>query len=276
MNENKELSAQLAAMSADRTHQEEPQPEQSPDESVSTSAEATADRQNEQLDQNTNDVAPQQTISDQPLLRQGYEGQAVVVPQQPQKESGHFKKLREAYEKSEREKEQLYELLLQYKNQSQPQKTQEPDLDANDYVHRGYVDKRMQEAQERTAQYQQILYEQMVANQLKSQHSDFDQVVSSENIARLREEHPEIAASLAANPDIASKAQATYKIMKKLGISAGTPDYEPIKQKIQANAQKPRPATTSPLSYANSYDYQRMSEDDMKREREAMERDIRG
>ena len=101
-------------------------------------------------------------------------------------------------------------------------------------------------------------------------------MLSKDNIAKLRLEHPEIAASLAANPDIASKAQATYKIIKNLGLDAPETDYEPVKKKIQANAQKPRPAIASPLQQASAYDYQRMSEDEMKREREAMERDIRG
>lgn len=261
MNENKDLTEKLAHMTADRHPQQEEIPQQQEDGAQNEHVE----EQIAAIDENTNQDQIQAT-EQAPVIQQPHQ----------QKESGHFKKLRESLERSEREKEQLYELLLQYKGQQQPTKQNEPEIDAHDFVPRTYVDQRLREAQEQNAKYQQVLYEQMVANQLKSQYSDFSNVLSSENISRLREEHPEIASSLAANPDIAAKAHATYKIIKQLGFAQEQPNYEPIKQKIQANSQKPRPATASPLSQASSYDYQRMNDDEMKRERDAMERAIQG
>jgi len=258
MNENKELTDRIAQMA------DEAQPDQEISQEE-TGQQQLADQQLAQDDQNVNEDGSGQTISNQP-----------IQPPQKQKESGHFKKLRESLERAEREKEQLYELLLQQKTQQlQSQKPEEPQLDPHDFVPRAYVDKQLRETKEQVAQYQQALYDQFTANQLRSQYNDFDRVLTKENVARLREEHPEIAASLASNPDMASKAHATYKILTKLGLGQEQ-NYEPIKQKIQANSQKPRPASASPLAYANSYDYQRMTEDEMQREREAMERDIRG
>ncbi len=262
MNESKQLTERLAQMSEDRQFDQQSevvdQPEQEEqveaapeaDSSASSSAEATADR-------------PEQTQQ-----------------AQPPKESGHFKKLRESLEKAEREKEQLYDIL--YKMQQaqpaapQPPKPYEPELEDNDFVPRNYVDRKLRETQQQLSQYQQAMYEQMVTNQLQTQYTDFSSVLSKDNITKLRQEHPEIAASLASNPDIASKAQATYKIIKKLGLDVPEEDFEPIKKKIQANSLKPRPAVANPLSYASTYDYQRMNDDEMKREREAMDRAIRG
>ena len=263
MNENKNLTARLAEMTADRAQQPAEAPE-------SIENQEPVEQEAAQVDQEPQESAPEST-----------QEASVTAQATTQKESGHFKKLRESLERSEREKEQLYEILLKMQQAQQSvqptQSPSEPELEDNDFVPRNYVDKRLHQTEQQLAKYQQALYEQTVQNQLQSQYTDFSQVVSKDNISRLREEHPEIAASLAANPDIASKAHAAYKIIKKLGLHTESPeDYEPIKQKIQANSQKPRPAVASPLSYANSYDYQRMSEDDMRREREAMEKAIQG
>lgn len=248
--EDKELTSRLAEMTQDQQPQE--QPEVQPQEETQEQQEL---------------AAPEETAPQQPQQTQ------------EQKESGHFKKLRESYEREKREKEQLYDIVykMQQMQSATPaaKKTEEPELDDDDYVPRNYVDKRLRETQEQLAQYQQALYEQAVSNQLRSQYQDFSQVLSSENISKLREEHPEIAASLASNPDIASKAQATYKIIKKLGIA--TPDrFEEDRQRVQTNTQKPRPAVTSPLSYAHDYEYKRMSDDEMRRNREELESAIKG
>ena len=258
MNESKDLTERLASMTAERNQDQEPiEQEEQPVEQV----EAT----------DANDVAPEQTEV----------AQAVQSSVQPQKESGHFKKLRESLERSEREKEQLYEILAKVNQPAQQQipqqpKYAEPEFEDNDFVPRNYVDRKLRETQQQLGQYQQALYEQMVTNQLQTQYTDFSQVLSKDNISKLRDEHPEIAASLAANPDMSSKAHATYKIIKKLGLDVPEPNYEPVKAKMAANALKPRPATANPLSQANAFDYHRMSESEMQREREETERAIRG
>lgn len=261
MNENKDLSARLAAMTQDRELEQQDAPQEEISENVEQVESPEVETQTETPQESTQEQAP-------------------IQSPQPQKESSHFRKLRENLEKAEREKEQLYEILFKMQQAPAPmpqeQKQYEPELEDTDFVPRNYVDRKLRETQQQLSQYQQVMYEQMVTNQLQSQYSDFSAVLSKDNIAKLRIEHPEIAASLAANPDIASKAQATYKIIKKLGLDAPEEDYEPVKKKIQANAQKPRPAIASPLQQASAYDYQRMSEDEMKREREAMEKDIRG
>ncbi len=256
MNESAELTQRLASMTTERIMDDQ-QPEE------------LADQSPEQLDASSeaDDVALGQAEAVHP-----------VQPSQPPKESGHFKKLRESLERSEREKEQLYEILAKVNQPQAPTqpKYTEPEPEDNDFVPRNYVDRKLRETQQQLGQYQQALYEQMVTNQLQTQYTDFSAVLSKDNIAKLRTEHPEIAASLAANPDMSSKAHATYKIIKKLGLDVPETDYEPVKQKIAANAQKPRPAVASPLSKANAFDYQRMSDDEMKREREEMERAIQG
>lgn len=255
MNESKNLTDRLASMTEDRQYEQETQQVEAVPEQIEAAPEQT------------------ETVQDQS------ETVEPIVQPQNQKEGGHFKKLRESLEKSEREKEQLYEILFKMQQPVQPvQKEQvesESEFEDNDFVPRNYVDRKLRETQQQLHQYQQALYEQTVTGQLQAQYTDFSQILSKDNIAKLRQEHPEIAASLASNPDIASKAQATYKIIKKLGLDKEQENYEPVKKKIESNAQKPRPAVATPLSYASSYDYQRMSDDEMRRERLAMEQAIK-
>ncbi len=101
--------------------------------------------------------------------------------------------------------------------------------------------------------------ESAIENKIKSQYPDFDVVVNSENVAKLNQEFPEIAATLRDTQDLYSKATAAYKIMKKFGIYRDH-TYDQDKQVALKNASKPRPITSispqqgdSPLSKANAF-----------------------
>lgn len=94
---------------------------------------------------------------------------------------------------------------------------------------------------------------------IKSQYPDFEQVFTKDNIAKLNQEFPELSSSIASDPDNYKKAVNAYTLIKKFGIVSGDP-YMADKQKIQANAAKPRPLATvspqeggSPLDKANMF-----------------------
>lgn len=96
-------------------------------------------------------------------------------------------------------------------------------------------------------------------SRIKSQFPDFEQVFTKENIDKLNRDLPELASSVAADPDNYRKAVNAYTLIKKFGIGEGDP-YMADKQKIQANAMKPRPLATvspqeggSPLEKANMF-----------------------
>lgn len=213
---------------------------------------------------------------------------AQATPQSNKEEN--FRRLREKAERAERERDQVMMLLRQQEQQrlyneqmfsQHKQQAQEPTMDPDDYAPVNYVnqaiERKTKQMEARQLEQEQKLYSQMVETRVKTQYRDFDEVVSPENIAMLRELEPAYASSLAANPDLFMKAEGAYKLIKQLGIHKGTTNQAIARDRVNQNSSKPRPASVaSPLSQASSYDYVRMTEADMAREREELERAIRG
>lgn len=109
-------------------------------------------------------------------------------------------------------------------------------------------------------QYRQQSSMESTEARLKSQYTDFDRVVSKENVEALRESYPEIAASISANPDIYGRAVSAYTLIKKMGIYTDNPQYEADRLVAQRNAAKPKPTASispqqgdTPLSRANAF-----------------------
>ena len=108
-------------------------------------------------------------------------------------------------------------------------------------------------------QYRQQSVVESTETRLKAQFSDFDRIVSKENIESLRESYPEVAASIHANPDLYGRAVAAYTLIKQFGI-AKDQLIEADRALVQKNAAKPRPMASispqqgdSPLSKANAF-----------------------
>lgn len=103
------------------------------------------------------------------------------------------------------------------------------------------------------------LKEELVQTRIKAQYHDFDSVVTMDNLALLRDNYPEIAATLQNSPDLYTQASSAYTLIKKLGLA---PDQQEIanRNRAQQNAMKPRPAASvgpqqgeGPLSRANAF-----------------------
>jgi hypothetical protein len=211
-----------------------------------------------------------------------------AAPQSNKEEN--FRRLREKAERAERERDQAMSLLRQQEQQrlyneqllnQQRNQPQEPTVDPDDYAQVNYVNRMIEnktrQMETRQQEQEQKFYAQMVETRVKTQYRDFDEVVSAENIAMLRELEPAYASSLAANPDLFMKAEGAYKLIKQLGIHKESTTQAIARDRVAQNSGKPRPASVaSPLSQANNYDYVRMSEADMARERDELERAIRG
>jgi len=67
---------------------------------------------------------------------------------------------------------------------------------------------------------------------------DFGEIVTRDNIEKLKAEEPEIAASLSHIQDPYAQGVAAYKMLKKLGIAQNIVEA-PEKKKAEANSQKP-------------------------------------
>lgn len=178
-----------------------------------------------------------------------------------------FRQLRELKEKAQRERDEAYRLLKQYEDQQNNKQVQEPQdddlgLDADQYAegkHLSKVDKKVRKLEEQLKQYQQQSSAQSVENKILSQYPDFDKIVSPDNIEQLRNDFPEMAQTLHSSNDLYSKAIATYKLIKKLGISPEN-TYDVERAAVQRNASKPKSLASiapqqsdSPLQKANAF-----------------------
>jgi len=177
--------------------------------------------------------------------------------------------LRERSERAERERDEAIKIMrdmAERVNQSKPASKEEEADDislADDSLvegkHLSAYKKELRKIKEQLSQYQQQSSAATTEVRLKTQYPDFDAVVSRDNVELLKDQYPEIAASLAANPDLYSKASATYTMLKKLGI-AEDPVSAADRERVQKNAAKPRPLVSvspqqgaSPLARANAF-----------------------
>ncbi len=161
----------------------------------------------------------------------------------------HFKALRDKAYQIEKERDAMAKRIQELERQQQKtsQYTQEYD-NPDDLADRGYVNKKLARIEE-----------QLIVNQIKSSCPDFDSVVSAENVAALRREHPDIAAALASSNDLHAQALATYKMIKKYGIYDDE-HTQYNQRRLEQNSTRPRSAASlspqrgdSALSKANDF-----------------------
>jgi hypothetical protein len=173
----------------------------------------------------------------------------------------NFAQLRQQKEQLEREREEMRKRMAEMEaSQSQPKesKTQTPQLADDDLVEWKYVRQEIDGLKNEIKSYQQNSATAAAETRLKARFTDFDSVVNQQNIEKLRQQYPEIAATLAANNDLYTQASAAYNIIKQYGI--GVDPYKEDKEKVQSNAQKPRSLNNaggqrgeSPLDNASAF-----------------------
>lgn len=189
-----------------------------------------------------------------------------LIPETPKEQS--LRILRERAEKAEQEKYLLLKRLNDMEQQRQQQaaapiiEDNDINLGSDDYAqgqHLSKVQKKIKHLEDQLKQYHQQSSTTAVEAKLKAQYSDFDKVVSPDNIEMLRNAYPELAATLNANNDLYSKAVSAYTLIKKFGIHQDEP-FNSDKLRAQTNAAKPKPLASispqqgeSPLSRANAF-----------------------
>lgn len=178
----------------------------------------------------------------------------------------NFKKLREAKDKAERERD---ELIRYFKETQQSKETaKEPEEDEEIHLgpddlaegkHLTKVAKKIKKLEEQLKSYQQKSTAVSIETQLKNQYPDFDKVVTSDNLKSLKESYPEIASTISSTTDLYSKAVSAYTLLKKLNIHVED-TYQNERDIVHKNISKPRPLTSvspqqgdSPLSKANAF-----------------------
>ena len=203
-----------------------------------------------------------------------------------------FQEIRLKAERLQKERDEAHmtlrrieEYAIQQQQQSQQQRQPEPepdpDLDDDDYIEARHFKKTISSLTEQLNQFKQQQQSSSIEMQLKSRYSDFDKVMTRDNIAKLREMKPELAASLYKLKDIDpyNTAASTYSLLKEMGVDRQD-SYEPERERAQSNFNKPQASsslkkTESALSHASEFSGSRLTEDRKKEIWTTMQNNLR-
>jgi hypothetical protein len=199
-----------------------------------------------------------------------------------------FSEMRAKADKLQRERDEalltlrrIEEYALQQQQQAkQPEPTPEPEYEDDDYIEGKQFKSEINYLKRELNQFKQQQQSTSIEQQLRSKYSDFDKVMTYENISKLRELRPEIASSLHQSADLYNKAAATYTILKEMGIHQEN-TYDPEKERVANNFNKPQMAsslkkTESALTHASEFSGSRLNEDRKKEIWAQMQRNLRG
>lgn len=208
----------------------------------------------------------------------------IVEPpaQQDSQKEQNFRLLRERAEAAERKSQELERMIQMNMSQNQ-QSTKlqvvedDDDIDIPDdtYIEGKHLKKyvknlkkelkdtkrEIREATERTATSQAEF-------RLKSEYSDFDKIVTKENLEKLQHLKPSLYRSLVANPDIYDRGCTAYDMIKYSPLF-DKQEYQQIDQKMEDNRSKPRSAGSAaagqtgdtPLARVGDYDRRVLTEE---------------
>ena len=199
-----------------------------------------------------------------------------------------WKQLREKAQRADdlqRERDEAYRMLQfveknmygQQKKEAQP--VEEEEFDINSLPDEEYTDnkqlkrilkqqnkhyKKIQEDLERS---KKSSYVTNVESRIRSEFGDFKDVVSAENVEKLKQQKPHIFKSLSYNPDLYEQAVGAYEAIRDFGIYKSN-KYAREDYQLERNANKPRSAAAispqkkaSPLDNLKSYEYGLSKED---------------
>lgn len=77
-----------------------------------------------------------------------------------------------------------------------------------------------------------------IPDRLKTKYSDFEQVVTKENIEKLKQIEPEMYSSITSGSDLYTKGVSAYKTLKAMGI-VKEDHYKSQKEQVHQNHSKP-------------------------------------
>jgi len=157
----------------------------------------------------------------------------------------NFRKLEESKKQLEGKVEQLEGIVRKMASEN-TEETQEVPV-SQDYS--GLADEDLAEGRhiKMVTQELQTLKKQMQQQELKavpdrltSKFSDFNQVVSAENIEKLKNTEPELYSSIISGTDLYAKGVSAYKALKGLGIVKD--EFHEQKEQVKENHNRPMSA----------------------------------
>lgn len=192
-----------------------------------------------QTDNVAEEIQHEEVVS--PQKEQEAQSQETQVESQKETEENskelNFRKLRETNKQLDQRLEKANEIIEAFTN-SQNQATappQEEELGAEDLAEGRHL-KKLEEKIERLM-YQKEL--EAVPDKLKGKFTDFNQVVTKENLEKLEETEPELYKTIRSGTDLFAKGVAAYKTLKSLGYAQDQESMTKQKDHVQANHKKP-------------------------------------
>lgn len=148
----------------------------------------------------------------------------------------NFRELRESKRQVEMELRELREQMESFRRSQMPQQQEaaEPELSDDDLVEGKHLKRYIKRLEQRLEQQAQA----SVPDRLRTKFSDFDQVVTPENIEKLKQAEPEMYATLIAGNDLYTKGVSAYKALRNFGIVKGD-SYVAEKEHVQKNSSRP-------------------------------------
>lgn len=148
----------------------------------------------------------------------------------------NFRQLREGKKQLEEENNRLKDQIREI---SQKNSTDENIEIADDDLAEG---KHLKKLYKEIRQLQTFIKQkdvETIPERLKSRFNDFDQVVTKENIEKLKTSEPELYKSITSGDDLFSKGVSAYKALKAFGIASDMAEINREKEKVSNNAKKP-------------------------------------
>lgn len=213
--------------------------------------------------------------------------QSDALPQEPSKQEQvaaekerNWIQMRERTEAAERRAQELERMMQN--NMSQSQKSQKIEIDDDEddfgldndtYVEGKHLKKQVKSLKQAIKQSEQKFAEMNQRNyvaqsemRLKSQFTDFDNVVTTDNLNKLANTNPVLHRAIMANSDVYDMGYTAYSLIKSSGIVENK--YAEQDRRLEENQRMPRSAANvspqqgeSPLTRVGDYERRSLTEE---------------
>ena len=231
------------------------------EEAAAPEAEHIAQEQADQEAQNAQDTineALQEESSEESEQDRNWRAMREKVDQL-QRETEKERAKREEYEQL------LYKQLLQGKEpEAQPEVDEFADIQSDDWLTKEQSQRLAEKLAEKKAKeiVAKALEEERIRradedlpNRLSSQYSDFNAVVTDENVKQLKELEPEVAQALSLVGDKYAQAVAAYKYIKK--FVPGVEKVADYQKKVKENSSKPGTLSSQSSALSKAHNFER-------------------
>ncbi len=204
--------------------------------------------------------------------------QKTEAEKEAQKEASH-RVLRDRAEAAERRALELERMIQQNMAQQQPNKIQLVDnddgFDISDdtYVEgkhlKKYIKSLKQEVESTKKKFEDYNAQNSLTQaemRLRAKYSDFDNVVTKENLDKLAAQKPALYKAIFASTDIYDRGDVGYEVLQASGILNN--QYQDLDKRVEENKNKPRSAANAspqsgdtPLARVGDYDRRILSEE---------------